>query len=199
MKIKDLFESRSSLHDTIASMNIDSLPIRLKIFVDTNYDNHSQFLQAIRQFEMINPVKAKQIVDSGKYGVLSSVLQDVNTGIDTIRSSQLNIRKVEIDEHLSTIKNTIVLEDGRTPIYLFRYVDHRELNQIESDGFIQPSQFYGRIHASAYPEPQYQTRDGSLLAIKFDSRDGWVAKLASVGVYAVTDKRIPLSKIKKVI
>jgi len=82
--------------------------------------------------------------------------------------------------------------------YLYRSVSKEEYDNIKETGFIEPSEFYGRIHAAAVPTGG----DGNIhqvLKIRYDQRDGWKAKRAGTGVYAVTWDKIPKERITDII
>ena len=90
-------------------------------------------------------------------------------------------------------------ESGGEPDLLFRYISKKELDSILINGYITPSEFYDRIHASHAPMEQYKEGDSTLIAIEYNSGDGWKAKVNSDGVvYAVTDKKIPIERIREV-
>lgn len=91
------------------------------------------------------------------------------------------------------------LSNGQTPRVLFRIVDPKEWEEAQRTGFLSPSKFYGRIHASIKPERSYGMRDSVVLAIMYNESDGWAAKGNLDGdVFAVTDQRIPLSRIRDI-
>lgn len=91
------------------------------------------------------------------------------------------------------------LSNGQKPKVLFRVVDPKEWEQAQKTGFLSPSQFYGRIHASIKPERSYGMSDSVVLAIQYREQDDWTAKGNIDGdVYAVTDRRIPLSIVKDI-
>lgn len=81
--------------------------------------------------------------------------------------------------------------------YVYRIVDIEEWIYALKIGFLIPSKFYGRIHASFSPEPQYGKRGDFVLQIDYDVSDGWQKKQGDKE-YLVTDKSIPINKIKPI-
>lgn len=101
------------------------------------------------------------------------------------------------EEELLDFPGPLRTTRGRSPKYLYRVMDTGEWNQAEQDGFLSPSQFYGRIHAALEPESKYGS--GSVVVrIDYDPSDEWKAKGNLDGdVYAVTDNKISMSKVKR--
>ena len=90
-----------------------------------------------------------------------------------------------------------LLEDGSTPKYLYRAMSEAEWQNALKDGYLTPSKFYERTHASATPELTWLDPEGGrLVRIEYDKADDWVAKLGGDEVYAATSKNIPLSRLK---
>lgn len=108
---------------------------------------------------------------------------------------------IPLNENIQIVdqQGPLMLSDGSEPDVLFRVADKNEWEEAQRSGFLTPSKFYGRIHASIKPERQYGMRDSIILAIKYRRVDGWYAKSNLGGdVYAVTDKRIPVSIIRDI-
>jgi len=86
--------------------------------------------------------------------------------------------------------------DGKLfePSFLYRVVSKDEYKQIHQRGYIEPSPFYNRIHASSEPQCRY---GDIVLQIKYVESDGWVAKWGDE-LYAVTDRKIPFNRIERV-
>jgi len=135
---------------------------------------------------------------SGNSALIQKWLHEINNGgINRFVSFVYNLEKTTDSE--STIistdnHNNIRDQRGSPPAFLYRYVSAKEYNDIVTDGYMSPSVFYKRIHASVQPEKQYSEPGGKLLRIIYSDSDGWTPKLGDK-VYAVTDKNIPLRKI----
>lgn len=78
--------------------------------------------------------------------------------------------------------------------YFYRIVDKQEWMNALSTGFLMPSEFYKRIHASYEPEYQYGKRGDIVLQIKYDSADEWFEKQGDK-VYLVTYNKVSIDKI----
>ena len=87
------------------------------------------------------------------------------------------------------------INESNTPSYVYRIVDKNELMDALKVGYLTPSKFYGRIHASYKPEPQYSKTGDRVLQIQFDHSDGWKEKQGDK-VYLTTDSTISLDKVK---
>lgn len=183
-----LIESQESSLSTFVDSHKDSLPIRLKGFINTYYDGEfDKFLKAIERFENVKPDKANHILDKAETSIikLSLLIKELNN------SATINV--VSYHE-VANDGNSLV--DDKSPNYVFRYVSKEELESIKEHGMMIPSKFYGRIHASYKPQPQYKVPNGALLAIEFDN--DWKIKetLGDDELYVVTDKYVPVDKIK---
>lgn len=195
-------EATQSLSSYIASLGINRLPIRLKSHIDVEFGgNFNRFIEAVVSFETRNPSEASRILsDSIESPVkLSRLLSKLGSEQQSSATPMVSYQQVRNrGSHLIDDMHRFVDDTGATPSYLFRYVAKEEMDYIERNGYLAPSSFYGRVHASYAPDRRYMVGGGSLLAIKYDPRDQWRAKQASGEVYAVTYNRIDISKISKV-
>lgn len=99
-------------------------------------------------------------------------------------------------EGLMSAHGELIDDLGSPPKFLFRYISSEEYQSIKYSGYMSPSEFYGRVHASYRPESRYKVSNGVLIAIKYDRTDGWQYKQARDNVYAVTSSRVSSDKIK---
>lgn len=205
MKLSEVIiinESSYTLSSYIASLGRNSIPTRLRVYIDSEFGgNYNQFINAVAMFERRNPREASRILNE----IMSNPIR-LNRLPAHIRSSEETVNIPTVSFHQVQNRGSRLLDDprqlidntGNPPSYLFRFVSREEMDYIESQGFIAPSQFYGRVHASYAPDRRYMLTGGTLLTIKYDNRDEWRAKRASDEVYAVTDRRIDISKVSKV-
>ena len=104
----------------------------------------------------------------------------------------------ESKEKLLDFPGPLRTTTGKTPQYLYRVMNDAEWNQAQKDGYLKPSQFYGRIHAALEPEHSYGSGN-IVVRIDYDPKDDWRAKGNLDGdVYAVTDEKISLSKVRRI-
>lgn len=198
MKIIELFES-VSLTKKLSTLGTSNLAATLSIFINANYDSFQDFLKAVKQFEVDNPEAAKKIMLSGKYNLLIRYLESSNykSSINLVPLVSINTNQKDIDLYASFRQNSIVLEDGSTPKYLFRFHETNDIDLANERGFLEPSEFYKRTHASVRPDLNYKAKDTKLLVIEYNTNDRWSPKEASNGiVYATTYQKIPISRIK---
>jgi len=122
--------------------------------------------------------------------------RNVNKVIDYLYNHSNQNNRHEGDGVIDdTYQNYIRLTNGSPPKFLYRIVDPLEYEEALQTGFLIPSQFYKRIHASVKPASQYGSRGFKVLRIEYSDSDGWHPKQGDV-VYAVTYKKIPMRKIK---
>jgi hypothetical protein len=196
MKIREIVENLNpprTLSGYIMNLGFDRLPTRLRHFIQSEFSSFDAFIDAVIKFERVSP-KAEEILINDKLTSLINHL-DVSDSdeIQRVNRSQVDQPDTMIDEFNSERMNTIITDLGREPEWLFRFVSKGELDYIEQSGFMSPSKFYNRVHASVQPDFTYQEPGGELIAIKFDSRHQWKVKRASIDVYATTYENIPTS------
>lgn len=200
MKLNELFES-VSLTKKLSMLGSSDLAkfTRLSIFINVNYDSFQDFLNSVKQFEADNPEAAKKIMLSGKYNLLIRYLENsgYKSSIELVPLVSINTNQKDINFYASVRQNSIVLEDGSTPQFLFRFHETRGIDLANEHGFLEPSEFYKRTHASVRPDSNYKTKDTKLLVIEYNTNDRWSPKEASNGIiYATTYQKIPISRIK---
>lgn len=129
---------------------------------------------------------------------LSDIMEDIrDSKLKTISADKASKLGSEIDLNNSEFSGELLDINGQRPRYLFRYVGEDEYNSIIETGYMHPSKFYHRIHASGEPETQYRERGTRLLLIKTSESDEWKAKLGDK-VYATTYSRIPMARLYEV-
>jgi len=121
-----------------------------------------------------------------------------NISFPTISLQELNLNHDRTINEFKSLSGGIVLDDGSSPEWLFRYVSGEELATIREERVMTPSKFYDRIHASLLPEKRYYEPGSSLLAIAYTPEDGWYSKMGGDTVYAVTRNKVPITRLKLV-
>ncbi|WGH49858.1 hypothetical protein [Alishewanella phage vB_AspM_Slickus01] len=194
MNISDLYES------VLQENRISDL--------DEIYKNHKDH-RSIRLKQMINSIDG-DIVDKFD-GIVKGNSAEINKWINILNGDNKGLFKFVTfvyekqfksakDKDSNVISdrnlNNIRLEDGSAPDYLYRIVDIGEYEQAMTDGFLKPSEFYKRIHASSKPEKMYGKRGDYILQIKYTDSHKWTPKQASTGMYAVTYEKVPMKFVK---
>ena len=201
MKLKEaiqLFEQYDSLVSYIDNTN--DLPTRLNQYIDIEFDgDYEAFIDAVEYFEKRDPSKADEILDRAlnNPSKLNILLNHINQHTEpSERIESIPMYKARNSGSYLVESRTGLIDDrGNPPAYLFRIVAQGELDSIKENGYISPSEFYGRIHASYEPDTRYTVAGSSLIAIEYDPRDEWKSKLSSDEVYAVTWNKVDISKV----
>ena len=194
MKISELLKEVSL--GTLASHLLDLYNsgggnTRLRGYIESH--GLKAFEQKVRRFEMYSdkttlsrvankPVSIIQLIDN-----MESVRELPSVGLNTVRNT---------GSELKDTGSPLVGDDGIPPKFLFRYISDEEYQSIKYSGYMSPSEFYNRIHASYRPEGRYKVSGGVLISIRYDRTDGWSSKQAGDNVYAVTGSRVSSDKIK---
>lgn len=121
-----------------------------------------------------------------------------NNSFPMVSLNELGLDYDRTINEFNSLSGGIVLDDGSTPEWLFRYVSEEEFESIKDKEVMIPSKFYDRIHASLFPEKRYYEPGSRLLAIMYSSDDGWYGKQGNDMVYAVTRQSIPIDRLRLV-
>ena len=81
------------------------------------------------------------------------------------------------------------------PNKLYRVVSEGEFRELILTGFLRPSEFYGRIHASPNPELKYGQRGSFVLEISTSPAHGWREKIGD-DLYYVSSSKISINEIE---
>lgn len=187
MQIKDILNAPEFFISTRAKAQINSY-----------FDGMEEFLDATAAYFANNKSRESAWVHklSVKPNSLSNLVSEIQRWQSLVIPSRTILqfdKAIDYDESVASGK--IITDTGKSPKYLFRVVSPEELAQAKIDGYLRPSAFYKRIHASVQPEAAYGGRGHTTLAIAYDSRDKWEPKMASTGVYATTKENIDLDKV----
>lgn len=104
----------------------------------------------------------------------------------------------ETEEEFADRVGPLRTVSGKTPAYLYRIIHNDELDQALKQGYLAPSEFYQRIHASHTPNKTYGAGpDYVTIQITYRDEDNWRSKTSADGnIYATTYNRIPMSIVE---